>query len=131
MAALWWGNYLGYLLLVARSGRGEMSSIELKARGSKGPSVVAPAIDYVVICGRRLNLDELFTSEHNVAPITSPRSGAEFRNNKPFQHIVIDGLFNEELLSLVEEEFPASGTGDWKNLQRDCMILRIARKAPI
>jgi Rps23 Pro-64 3,4-dihydroxylase Tpa1-like proline 4-hydroxylase len=75
----------------------------------------APAINHVKIRGRRLNLGELFACD-----LTSPNHIAEqrvaFCSNKPFEHIVIDGLFNEQLLSLIEEEFPATAASGWRHV---------------
>jgi Rps23 Pro-64 3,4-dihydroxylase Tpa1-like proline 4-hydroxylase len=64
------------------------------------------AVDnYLMINGQRLPLDELITVD-----ITSQRlineQRAAFKSNKPFEHLVVDGLFNEKLLWLIEEEFP-------------------------
>jgi hypothetical protein len=51
--------------------------------------------DHVIVRGRRLHLDELLALD-----VTSPKliavQHAAFRHAKPFEHIVIDGLLNEQ-----------------------------------
>jgi len=90
------------------------SEARLKTGDAKGRNVISPNIDYQIIRGRHLKLDELFTID-----LTSPdlvaSQRAQFCCNQPFEHIVIDGLFNEQLLSLVEEEFPDSGASGLLN----------------
>src|SRR5262245_45147528 len=85
-----------------------MSSIDLEPRGSKS-RVISPNIDCQIVRGRHLKLDELLTTDLTSANLIAAQR-AEFCCNQPFAHIVIDGLFNEELLTLIDEEFPASET---------------------
>jgi hypothetical protein len=71
--------------------------------------------DHVIVHGRCLHLDELLALD-----VTSPELIAVqhevFRHAKPFEHIVIDGLLNEQLLSLIEDEFPPPNGQFWKNV---------------
>src|SRR5262249_55103038 len=71
--------------------------------------------DHVIVHGRCLHLDELLALD-----VTSPEliavQRAAFRHAKPFEHIVIDGLLNEQLLSLIEEEFPPPNAQRWTNV---------------
>jgi hypothetical protein len=71
--------------------------------------------NHVIVHGRRLHLNELLALD-----VTSPDliavQRAAFRHAKPFEHIVIDGLLNEQLLSLIEEEFPPPNAQRWTNV---------------
>jgi Rps23 Pro-64 3,4-dihydroxylase Tpa1-like proline 4-hydroxylase len=76
-------------------------------------SMNPPERDHVMVHGRRLNLDELFALNITSAELLAAQR-ASFRHGKPFEHIVIDGLFNEQLLSLIEEEFPPPNASGWR-----------------
>lgn len=69
--------------------------------------------DFVVIRGRRLGLRELF----DPGAFTAARQ-AEWReamaSAKPFAHLVLDRLFNPDLLRLVHEEFDLYGQRQWR-----------------
>ena len=71
--------------------------------------------DRVIVRGQGLHLDELLALD-----VTSPEliavQRAAFRDAKPFEHIVIDGLFDGHLLSLIEEEFPPPNAQRWRNV---------------
>src|ERR1051325_680234 len=71
--------------------------------------------DHVIIRGRRLHLDELLALDVALPKLIEEQR-ATFRYAKPFEHIVIDGLFNEQLLDLIEEEFPAPDAQHWTNV---------------
>ena len=71
--------------------------------------------NYVMIRGRSLPLHELLTIDITSSDLIAKQRAA-FCSNEPFEHIVIDGLFNEQLLSLVEEEFPSNGANGLKNV---------------
>jgi Rps23 Pro-64 3,4-dihydroxylase Tpa1-like proline 4-hydroxylase len=74
-----------------------------------------PAGDYVMIRGRALPLDQLLTVDITSADLIASQRTA-FCSAKPFEHIVIDGLFNEQLLNLIEEEFPTSDADRLTNI---------------
>jgi Rps23 Pro-64 3,4-dihydroxylase Tpa1-like proline 4-hydroxylase len=66
--------------------------------------------DHVTIRGVRVNVDSILNS----AVLRSvERLGDEFRQNEPFPHVVIDGLFSPELLQLAHEEFDELSGVDW------------------
>lgn len=70
--------------------------------------------DHVFIRGRRLALDELVDPQ--LARQESARSLHEkLRTAQPFEHLVVDGLFNPLLLELVHEEFDV-GPGRWQSM---------------
>src|ERR1051326_7160257 len=71
--------------------------------------------DHVIIRGRRLHLDELLALDV-ASPNLIAEQRATFHHAKPFEHIVIDGLFNEQLLNLIHDEFPAPGAQRWTNV---------------
>lgn len=69
--------------------------------------------DFVVIRGRRLGLRELidpriFSSDHQ-AKLRQAMDTAQ-----PFAHLVLDEVFNPELLRLVHEEFDLYGPRQWR-----------------
>jgi Rps23 Pro-64 3,4-dihydroxylase Tpa1-like proline 4-hydroxylase len=78
-------------------------------------SLAEAASNCVIIRGRRIDLDRLFASDIKSPTLTAARRSL-FCNNTPFDHIVIDGLFNEQLLRSVEEEFPPAGAKGWNNV---------------
>src|SRR5690349_904334 len=69
----------------------------------------------VVIRGRAINIEQLFSIDIDSASLIG-KQRTEFSNNKPFPHIVVDGLFNSELLGLIEQEFPEPTDSRWKNI---------------
>src|SRR5579859_3140069 len=73
------------------------------------------ALDHFVIRGRRLNLGELFACDISSLDVVSEHR-ALFANSKPFEHVVVDGLFNADLLDLIEEEFPQQDASCWRNV---------------
>jgi 2-oxoglutarate-Fe(II)-dependent oxygenase superfamily protein len=60
--------------------------------------------DHLVICDRKLGFAEIINEEFFI-----PRKIAElsetFKNNKPFPHLVVEGLFSPILLELMCEDF--------------------------
>src|SRR5262249_10224056 len=87
--------------------RGHVSSINMIEHESSE--------NYIVIRGRRLGLEQLLTPD-----ITSPDLIAGqrqlFHRHQPFAHICIAGLFNEQLLRLIKDEFPSRGASGWRNV---------------
>lgn len=63
--------------------------------------------DHVVIRGARINLDEIidpdFFSPQKLASLRE-----SFRNARAFPHLILDDLFNPNLLELINEEFESS-----------------------
>jgi Rps23 Pro-64 3,4-dihydroxylase Tpa1-like proline 4-hydroxylase len=73
-------------------------------------SARAPVEDHIVIRGKTLPLDTLLRKDLNDEKLTASLSTA-FRNADPFEHVVIDDLFDERLLDLIHEEFEIP---DWQ-----------------
>jgi Rps23 Pro-64 3,4-dihydroxylase Tpa1-like proline 4-hydroxylase len=77
---------------------------------------IGDVLDHVMIRGRLLKLDELFACDITSSELIASHREA-FESGKPFEHIVLDGLFNPQLLSLIEEEFPASDASHWRKIR--------------
>jgi Rps23 Pro-64 3,4-dihydroxylase Tpa1-like proline 4-hydroxylase len=60
--------------------------------------------DHVVIRGRTLGFDEILNDAF-FSPAKIAELGEAFKRNKPFPHLVIDGLFSPALLECIYEEF--------------------------
>jgi Rps23 Pro-64 3,4-dihydroxylase Tpa1-like proline 4-hydroxylase len=60
--------------------------------------------DHIVIANRTLGFDEILNEEFFVpSKITELSEG--FKNNKPFPHLVVENLFSQTLLELINEDF--------------------------
>lgn len=86
--------------------------------------VQAPAeADYIVIRGRRLDLDR-----HVDPRLFDPTYIAEMRRQvqeaKPFPHLAVTGWFNPVLLELVREEFDFVDKTHWKEHHNDYELTR-------
>lgn len=67
-------------------------------------AVTPPYADYIVISGRKLAFNELLNDEFFMPDkITELRD--TFKYNKPFPHLVFDGMFSPALLELMYEDF--------------------------
>jgi Rps23 Pro-64 3,4-dihydroxylase Tpa1-like proline 4-hydroxylase len=75
----------------------------------------SPERDHLIIRGQRLHLDELLAL-NLASPKLIAEQRAAFQHAKPFEHIIIEGLFNENLLNLIEEEFPPWNAQRWTNV---------------
>jgi hypothetical protein len=64
--------------------------------------------DYVIIC-----LDGIINDEFLI-PSKLAELEKTFKNNAPFPHIVVDGLFSPDLLELMDREFDALTNEDWR-----------------
>src|SRR5262245_36307437 len=95
------------------------------------PSCKRPShSDFVEIRGTRLAFAELvndavFDPDHRAA------LGAELRAAQPFEHIVVDGWFNPELLRLVREEFDLYPFRDERDLDRAYEITVRSPRNPV
>jgi Rps23 Pro-64 3,4-dihydroxylase Tpa1-like proline 4-hydroxylase len=69
----------------------------------------------IIVRGQTLDFDKLFACDI-ASPQLVAQQRTEFLENKPFEHIVIDGLFNADLLRLIGEEFPEPHDARWKNV---------------
>jgi Rps23 Pro-64 3,4-dihydroxylase Tpa1-like proline 4-hydroxylase len=77
-------------------------------------TVPLPGIeDHMMIRGRRLPLNGLICQDLEDAALLATHQ-ARFCAAEPFEHIVIDGLFDERLLDLLNEEFDAP---DWRRVE--------------
>ncbi|WOJ90947.1 2OG-Fe(II) oxygenase [Methylocapsa polymorpha] len=72
-----------------------------------------PNQDRVVIGGVTLALDEILNMEL-FTPDKVRAFSETFKNNKPFQHIVFEGLFAPALLELMYAEFDRQKWSDWR-----------------
>jgi Rps23 Pro-64 3,4-dihydroxylase Tpa1-like proline 4-hydroxylase len=74
----------------------------------------AEAVDHISIRGRMLPLDGLLHAD-----IEDPELIADqrrlFATNQPFEHIVMDGLFDDRLLDLLLDEF--GDEGGWRKVE--------------
>lgn len=80
---------------------------------SEAVSPAASAGDYVCIRGVRLELDKLIDAtllEQSAIETLRER----FLNAQPFEHLVIDDLFNPKLLELIEADFDLLNESRWK-----------------
>lgn len=60
--------------------------------------------DHIAIGGKTLGFDEIMNEEFFVSSKISELRQT-FKNNKPFPHLVFEGLFSPELLELMHEDF--------------------------
>jgi hypothetical protein len=75
--------------------------------------VAALSGDYVCIRGVRVELDELLDTrllEQSAIELLRER----FRNAQPFEHLLIDNLFNPKLLELIHADFDLLNESEWK-----------------
>jgi len=70
--------------------------------------------DHVIINSVRLNLDDLINQDY-MNQKTVRKLHETFANNKPFPHLVFEGLFSPTLLELVNSEFDSLKWGDWQS----------------
>ena len=70
---------------------------------------IGDVLDHVMIRGRLLKLDELFACDITSSELIASHREA-FESGKPFEHIVLDGLFNPQLLNIVGMYCPISNT---------------------
>jgi 2OG-Fe(II) oxygenase superfamily len=68
--------------------------------------------DKVIINGRTLCFDDIINSDF-LLPKTIKKLAASFRSNKPFPHLVSDGLFSPTLLELVYDDFSHVDRKGW------------------
>ena len=72
--------------------------------------------DYIVIRGTRIDLNSVVNSA-----FLEPEKIAEFRSQfasaEPFSHLIIDNLFNQTLLELVNEEFESLDKKTWRLIE--------------
>lgn len=89
----------------------------------------ATTADFVVIRGRKLDLNALYDARL-LQPENVAAFAARFAQAQPFAHLAIDGLFNPDLLTLMEEEFDLYGAASLKpNLGGHEAIYRAESKA--
>jgi Rps23 Pro-64 3,4-dihydroxylase Tpa1-like proline 4-hydroxylase len=70
--------------------------------------------DYVVIDGLALGFEELLNKDF-FSPKKIESLHQTFISNKPFPHIVLEGLFSPRLLELMEGEFDKVNWSDWRH----------------
>jgi hypothetical protein len=82
------------------------------------PSGLAEAmpVNCVTIRGTSLSLDELVDSSF-FTPEARQRLRAQLSAAVPFPHLVVEGLFNPDLLKLVLEEFDTHRAAGWQDVQ--------------
>ncbi len=78
--------------------------------------VRAPRADCVTVRGTTLLLDELVDRSF-FTPEARQRLHCELKAAAPFPHLVVDGLFNPDLLSLVHEEFDTHCATEWRDVR--------------
>lgn len=76
------------------------------------------AVDHLSIRGRTIPLDALVLLDIDDKSLRADHRQA-FTSNDPFEHLVIDGFFHEDLLRLVEEEFNDRSEWTGKPTARD------------
>ena len=74
--------------------------------------------DHIRIGGIEIPLDELLRIDI-ANPNLRQTLRDQFSNAKPFEHLILDGLFNEDLLALVAEEFAFPGERGWYRVKND------------
>ena len=74
--------------------------------------------DFISLGGRRLALSALWDQDRFDAKATASLKQA-FIEAEPFPHLVLDGLFNGDLLDLVGEEFSQLDRTDWRRARSD------------
>ena len=85
---------------------------------------------YVSLGGRRLALGSVWDSERFDARARR-RLRNEFLAGAPFQHVIIDGLFDERLLDLVHDDFQQSPRDAWLHENGDNESTRRMRPGAI
>lgn len=80
---------------------------------SSAPVGLPPDRASVVIDGVALDLDNILNAKL-LTPAKVKAFSETFRNNKPFPHIVFEGLFSPELLELIYAEFDGMKWSDWR-----------------
>jgi 2-oxoglutarate-Fe(II)-dependent oxygenase superfamily protein len=79
--------------------------------------------NYVCIGGVEMPLDGLLRFDVSDTEFRNALRD-QFTNAKPFEHLIIDGLFNERLLELIAEEFDFPGESGWKTVQNENQMVR-------
>lgn len=69
--------------------------------------------DYLVIDGVSIGFDEILNGDF-FTPKALESLRESLANNKPFPHIVIEGLFSPRLLDLMQGEFDRLNWSDWR-----------------
>ncbi len=87
-----------------------MSTVHVAQRTGEKPTERLEPVDKVSIRGVDLPLADL-VDPHALRPESVKTLRHRLRTAEPFPHLVVDGLFNSDLLSLVAEEFDAV---DWR-----------------
>jgi len=87
--------------------------------------------NYVCIGGVEMPLDGLLRVDISDTHFRNALRD-QFTAAKPFEHLIIDGLFDERLLELIAEEFDVPGESGWRTIQNDNeMFRRLDPGAPI
>ena len=73
---------------------------------------------YVSICGVKMPLDGLLRIDISDQDVRNTLRH-QFVNAKPFEHLILDGVFNENLLALVALEFDALGKSGWRTVKNE------------
>lgn len=100
-------------------------------RGGKFDSVMmgkmSGAINTISVNGRTLALEKVLDATSRFSNEQIAELKQELLNAKPFPHLVIDGLFDEELLAAASDDFP-----DHLNIGRniDTPAVRVRRSLP-
>jgi hypothetical protein len=71
-----------------------------------------PSEDKITINDRTLRFDDIVNGKFFV-PRTIKKLSASYHSNKPFPHLVFDGLFSSTLLELIVDEFYSVNRKDW------------------
>jgi hypothetical protein len=79
--------------------------------------------DQIIINGVSIGLDEI-VDEAIFAPKRIEALREAFANAKPFQHLVIDGLFSPKLLELVLADFDRLNWSDWRRYDTQYEVKR-------
>lgn len=76
------------------------------------PSVVVGE-SHITIRGVRLHFDDL-VDDRQLAPDNALQLREQLSKAKPFEHLVLKGLFNDRLLELIHDEFDMSNDAPWQ-----------------
>jgi hypothetical protein len=79
--------------------------------------------DSVCISGVEIPLDELLRLDVSDNAFRSSLSD-QFKNARPFEHLIIDGLFDERLLDLIVAEFDSVGEDGWRTFRDENQMFR-------
>ena len=73
-------------------------------------------MDYIVIRGVRIDLDSIVNPEF-LKPEKIAELRSKFVSAEPFSHLIIDNLFNKQLLELINEEFDSLDRNSWRLIE--------------